>query len=418
MHGVGAFLLKQTIGLQQTGEPMTIAILSDTHLGDPATRLQHHGGVAQSAAFADLRRAILKATGGAPLDMLVLNGDIMDFSIGSFADSCTCARGFFDAIANEKLAARILYVPGNHDKQIWDGVEWQVNVIDRMARGELPRPFRHTQPAVVDLRGGSFGLPGVSAGYDEGTLFLQGLFSNPDDALPIMVAYPNLYVVGPDGVVTVVSHGPMVQIAWVLVSELLQGQSELKAHPGLAELEEYNYPVTAAICTAVGQAGAVTEIVSRVQHEVKAGQLDTLNGLLDRAFDAATEDMPNKPGPAVDALLRWAAPRLLRRLMHIGRGARHEVGFWHRKVTLQLMQRFDEATRAETRALGIADPARYIFGHTHDQIGTDTYETVELGDRQVRLYNTGGWLDAPGDEAAAEVFFFDDFGALTGVEIR
>lgn len=214
---------------------MTIAILSDTHLGDAMTRLQHPAGILHAPAYQALQRVIRAETGGGPLDLLVLNGDIIDFAMGSFADSCAVARGFFDAVATDALTRRILYIPGNHDKHVWDAVEWQVNVIDRMGKGELPRPFRRTQPAVIDLATGGVDLPGVTPGYELGTLFLQGLFSPGGKAVPIMVAYPNLYLVAPDRSVTVVSHGHLMALAWVLLSELLRGAPELKAHPGLAE---------------------------------------------------------------------------------------------------------------------------------------------------------------------------------------
>lgn len=398
---------------------MTIAILSDMHLGDPTSRLQHAAGVAQAPAYEALKRVLRAETGGGPVDLLVLNGDIIDFAIGSFAASCAVARGFFDALAADGLARRILYVPGNHDKHVWDAVEWQVNVIDRMGRGDLPRPFRRTQPAVVDLTTGGVDLPGVTPGYEEGTLFLQGLFSPSATSVPILVAYPNVYLVSPDRTVTVVSHGHLMALAWVLLSELLRGMPELNPHPGLPELEEYNYPVTAAICTAVGQAGAVTDLIAEVQHEVKAGRLDLLYGLLERVLHTAVQDGAGAVAALPATLLKIAGPGALRGALPILRGARHDVAFWHRELTVRLFARFDDATRAEATSLGLADPVRYLFGHTHAAIPAEHHESLVLGDRRVKLFNTGGWIDTPGEgPCVAAVFFVDAQGGLRSVEVR
>lgn len=104
-------------------------------------------------------------------------------------------------------------------------------------------------------------------------------------------------------------------------------------------------------------------------------------------------------------------------LVDLLRGARDDLGFWHRDITTRLLARYDEATCAEAHALGIERPRHYIFGHTHDHIGVNGPLPLTVRGRQVLLYNTGGWLDTRGDESVAEVFFMDRSGQLSAVEV-
>ncbi len=72
----------------------------------------------------------------------------------------------------------------------------------------------------------------------------------------------------------------MLELAWVLLSELLSGEPELN-RIGIAELEEYNIPVTSMICTGVGQAGDVSRLFYRIEIEAKQGKSRRLRKLLD-----------------------------------------------------------------------------------------------------------------------------------------
>ena len=58
-------------------------------------------------------------------------------------------------------------MPGNHDFDIWHTVEHQVNVINQLKQGELPRAFKRSVPGVIDDRrpdpADKFLLPDVTA---------------------------------------------------------------------------------------------------------------------------------------------------------------------------------------------------------------------------------------------------------------
>lgn len=122
-----------------------IAIISDTHFGDPNCKLVANGKT--TPTFDRFKSAI---DNKGPIDYLVLNGDTLDFSINSFANSCAISEPFFEAIV--KLTKKIVYIPGNHDKQVWDATEWQRHVIMKLQKNADPEAFIHTQPGIINSR--------------------------------------------------------------------------------------------------------------------------------------------------------------------------------------------------------------------------------------------------------------------------
>lgn len=250
---------------------MKLAIISDVHLGDRKCKLVENGAITQT--YKALHGEIMKFTGDAPLDYFVLNGDTLDFSINGFKESCVIARPFFRQIAKDKLAKEIVFIPGNHDKHIWDAVEWETNIIRRLKDHEDPRDFRRSQTGLIDYAQGNLYLPGVTmlkGPRRYGTLFLEGLFDK-DNVLQIDIVYPNLFIKTPTDTY-LITHGHMLELAWVLLSELLGGLPKISENPGIKELEEYNIPLTSMICTGVGQAGEVSKRFCEIQQEVKKNQ--------------------------------------------------------------------------------------------------------------------------------------------------
>ena len=172
---------------------MKLVIISDTHFGDRQNVLVRttSGGYRLGAKFKDLREVA-----GEDNDYLVLLGDIFDFSVQSYEQVFRAARVFFKAVKRHNLAREIIYVPGNHDFDMWHTVEYQTRIIRRIDSGELPDAFRHSVPAVIDGRKEVQGerrlfLHGVQAtagGY--GGLFLDSLIgTGEDERITFNVAY-------------------------------------------------------------------------------------------------------------------------------------------------------------------------------------------------------------------------------------
>jgi 3',5'-cyclic AMP phosphodiesterase CpdA len=113
-----------------------IAVISDTHFGDPLCTLVSSGPRERAADIGPAYEAMARAIGN--VDYLVLLGDIVDFSVASYAEAYRQARCFFMRLRDDGLAKEIVYVPGNHDFDVWHTVEHQVNVINRLQQGQLP----------------------------------------------------------------------------------------------------------------------------------------------------------------------------------------------------------------------------------------------------------------------------------------
>lgn len=105
---------------------MKIAIISDIHLGDKkckllrpiedspqkkdSSQMEDAEQYRTTDTFNELCREIKKFTKGqGPLDYLVLNGDILDFSINEFDDTCKIAKPFFRVSGKQACQNNCLY---------------------------------------------------------------------------------------------------------------------------------------------------------------------------------------------------------------------------------------------------------------------------------------------------------------------
>lgn len=88
---------------------MKIAIISDTHLGDPKSTMASKDGVGiRYPKF----RSIIKENLGSEIDYLVLLGDVMDFAVSSYQEAYEAGKRFFIQLKNDRIAKQIIYVPG------------------------------------------------------------------------------------------------------------------------------------------------------------------------------------------------------------------------------------------------------------------------------------------------------------------
>jgi UDP-2,3-diacylglucosamine pyrophosphatase LpxH len=405
---------------------MKMAIISDAHLGDPGCKLIAKGAL--TPTYDVMQTEIKKFTGGAPLDYFVLNGDTLDFSVNAFEVSCKIAKPFFREIAKNNLAKEIVYIPGNHDKHIWDAVEWETNIIERLKKHDDPRKFRRAQIGLIDYAKGYLDLPGVTilkGPKRYGTLFLEGLFDK-SNVLQIDVVYPNLFIKTPTDTY-LITHGHMLELAWVLLSELLGGLPKISPTPDVAQLEEYNIPLTSMICTGVGQGGAVSEHFCDIQHEVKNRKTTELKKTLQHATPKlkALLELSWYKEILNDMLLYCVKKVILSKASGI-KDSRYDEAFFENETVKKRFLRFYEAACTQaTDKLKIAPPWKIIFGHTHYPFSSTKPLVItkdilpQLTVEKVILYNAGGWLKKEANGAkGAEVFFLDDSGTLSSVNVK
>jgi predicted phosphodiesterase len=397
---------------------MRAAIISDTHLGDPDSRLIENGQLSET--YGQLRSTIRDFTNNQPLDFLILNGDIMDFSTNSLEKSLVQAKPFFQGISEDGLSKQLVYIPGNHDKLAWNAIEWETNVISKLRQYQSPRKFRRTQPGVIDTAKGTVELWGVTHAKGRsnyGNIFLQGLFKK-GSTLPILVSYPNLYIKTKKDVI-LVTHGHLVDLAWVLLSELL-GDYVKEGHLSLAELEEYNAPLTSLICTGVGRTSEMGDLFYRIQKESRQGKSRELKKAMDSLIPKVDRMIPLGLFEFFDnALLQGL--KMLATFVANNRvmDPRYNEKYLEDPVIKMRFLKFYSATCEEAAWFNLGSPNKMIYGHTHEIIPASSPFTMagidKLNGDDLLIYNTGGWLKYK--DKSAEVIFIDDKGRISSKNI-
>jgi UDP-2,3-diacylglucosamine pyrophosphatase LpxH len=430
---------------------MRIAVVSDTHFGDDLCTLVQPGPPGcepePGPGYAALRAAIGR------VDYLVLLGDIIDLSVGGYEEAFRDARAFFTALQRDGVARELVYVPGNHDFDIWNVVEHQVSVINQLKQGELPRPFKRAVPGVIDAREEEprLHLPDVaahpewhSARTDYGGLFLDHITLRPSppdgprglgERLVFDFAYPNLYLVTEDGESVLLTHGHYFEAFWTLLGEWavrLAADDLPHEHPGelsVRELVGVNFPLHQLACSGIGQAQPLTALARRVQLDFGAGRTDRVARYLER-LEAV---VAGRSVPLLERLVRrWIARRARARIVAALADAeqtRFSRSFLSRPAVRERFRRYYRSCLAELDRLrrehgvDVPPPRHVVFGHTHQPIPWDSGELADSVDgHEVVFCNTGGWvLQAPGavgSYAGAEVVLYETGRGMRSTSIR
>lgn len=426
---------------------MRIAVVSDTHFGDPLCTLVSASAPEPVPRIGPAYQAFARAVGR--VDYLVLLGDIVDFSAASYADAYRNARCFFMRLRDDGLAREIIYIPGNHDFDIWYTVEHQVNVINRLQQGQLPRAFKRSVPAVIDDRRATdkFNLPDVVAHQDRaepeahyGNLFFDDITRDASktqqDRLTFNFAYPNLYLVTDDGTSLLLTHGHYFEAFWSVAAEwtaaLALDDLELEngRELGLREVVGINLPLHQLACTGIGQARPLSELARRIQVEVAAGRTDRLKKYFQRLERLARADRSLGRGQRYLAALaiRWAQRRLLSVVESLEH-TRYSREFLRRPRVRERFRQYYRYSLAEIarlrseHGLDIPRPEHVVFGHTHQPIPWTDEELADVVDgHPVGFSNTGGWIlkddGASLDFVGAEVLIYETGRGVSSVSIR
>jgi predicted phosphodiesterase len=434
---------------------MRIAIISDTHLGDPMCTLVEHddkGEIIVGPKYGAFKTAVGKQN-----DYLILLGDILDFSITSYQEAYDCAKFFFLQAQEDEIAKEMIFVPGNHDADLWHIVEHQVNIINRIERGRPPRQFRMSVPGIIDDRKDSdfpgFTLAGVTAKSDPKGPKYAGLFldqitvtevegEKEGEPTPFNFAYPNVYMIT-DKESVLITHGHYLDTYWSLAGEwsMKIAQEDLKVGGALdlKELVGINFPLSQLACSGIGQAGPLTKVIRQVQRDVKDGNPKRIKKYLDR-LDHEVDKLTRFPW--YKEYLEWltdaasnAIKKLALQFIEDIQDTRYSDEFIHKKEVQARFMNFYGASLLEIdlldRTYGYDIPAPWyvIFGHTHqptawgNENAPKTLSSPETGMRPITLYNTGGWLNRVNDKkeiefCGAEVFIYETKKGFKSIPIR
>ncbi|MDH5717252.1 MAG: metallophosphoesterase [Spirochaetia bacterium] len=408
---------------------MKIAIISDTHLGDPCNVLVKgsRGNWSKGRYFDACLNAL-----GENNDYLILVGDAFEFSTASYIDSYSAGKYFFNAIVSNNIAKRIIYTAGNHDYDFWDEVEYEVNIINRVKEGKEPKPFKWVLPGLLDenIKGeDKFFLPDVSinegGGHNRyGGLFLDGLTDNK--SLPFYVAYPNIYL-RIDNKTILLTHGHFVHTFWAYLGELA-------FHSGYISKKDYNLKNAVAAnhslnqlsASGVGQSGILTPLVQKVQKDTREKNMKDLEEFLNniqKGMDKMIEPESFFKEKGSDLLLELAK----RYILHtIGKSenSRFNPDYIYKEDIKEKIVKYLDLCASECENLNIPKPDRVIIGHTHVPLAWDVCDKnfVEHDGKKVFFHNTGGWIErVKGDDAllyGAEIFTYETGKGIKSVRIK
>lgn len=433
---------------------MRVAVLSDTHFGDPLSTLvsarAREGEPTIGPAYTPLARAMGK------VDYLILLGDILDFSVASYADAYRQARCFFRRLSEDGLASEIIYVPGNHDFDVWHTVEHQVNVINRLVSGQLPRAFKRSVPGILDDRppqgprakSRKLVLPDVVPHRDRedpeahyGNLFFDDITREASNGrlrgrkLTFNFAYPNLYLVTDTGESLLLTHGHYLEAFWSVAAEWtsLLAFDDLAIEGRTMSLREVvgmNLPLHQLACTGIGQAQPLSEIARTIQREVFQGKTATLEKYFERLsrWVRADRRRPWLRRAIASVAIRWASGKFLAMVESLEH-TRYSREFFTRPSVRERFRQYYRYSTSEIERLRtehgieIPRPTHVVFGHTHQPIPWEAEELADVVDgNAVRFCNTGGWLlrENPDslDFVGAEVLLYETGRGVRSVSIR
>ncbi len=415
---------------------MKISIISDTHFGQDTCTLVRKLG--DSIVKGPKYDAFLKAVGTGN-DYLVMVGDVLDYTIASYEYAYQYAQVFFQQIQRDGIARQIIYIAGNHDADIWHIVQQQRAVINRLLNGKLPVQFEHSVAGIIDDRQGSphrgFTLNNVSAKTSElkyGGMFLDSITGTGSPTVFNFV-FPSLYIVT-DSESTIVTHGHYLEPYWSVLGELLMKivSDDLDVKKIDSEtMVELNFPFNQLGCTSIGHTGVLTSLARQIEQQVNDRDLSHIRKYLDRSITVI--DNAADLGWIKKMIAHYAMKKIEEHMLGAlknSKNARYNADFISKQEVQDRFRRFYSACLLEIKAmndamnLGMPNPRRFVFGHTHQPIAWNdpqppTLETASSAAPQtVTLYNTGGWLEEDGTFCGAEVFHYETGRGFSSVSIR
>ncbi len=390
---------------------MKLAITSDTHLGDPLCSLVEWNGndYKEGPKYKEFREAA-----GTGNDYLILLGDILDFSVTSYENAYRAGKVFFTLVQKDKIADQIIYVPGNHDYDIWNIVENEVNIIHQIKNGKIPRKFRMAVPGILDDRTNTetpgLTLPGVGkrsdGSYTYGGLFLDHITEEPSH---FIFCYPNLYLATDKGTI-LMTHGQYLDGYWSMLSKwapiIFGNDLKLGTKMDIQEMVGMNFPFNQLACSGVGQAGILSDMLSELQQQIKRGEITKTKQYLDNLDNYLDEHVFDYRkwyqflNEAASDLASNKAKQLILDMISSQTKVRYNKEYFALPEVEERFLDYYNACMAEVEDLGklhniqIPEPDKIIFGHTHEPISTKSPVKMQIpSGTNISLYNTGGWLN-------------------------
>jgi UDP-2,3-diacylglucosamine pyrophosphatase LpxH len=357
-------------------------------------------------AVTDALRALVESQDEPPT--LILAGDVLDLALSSDAIAATAFEGFVDAAFGQTprlFADTVYYLPGNHDHHLWESAReaQYVGYIEDLAPGvSIGEPWHVT------------GLLPSSLRPTKGGLMQTLIRRRPGgEDVSVLVAYPNLALVTPDGGrCRVVSHGHFSEPIYMLMSQMRDLLFPEQRDPdglSIAGIEAENFAWIDFFWSTLGRSGEVGSDIGLVYADLSsAADLDELSSNLVHSLVARNHG-PHWLRPVESAIMTAITRREVNRVARSERGTPGETLSAKCESGLRLYLE-GPVRRQIVEDLGrVGDDVGFIFGHTHKPFVFDRqlagYPTP------VRISNTGGWVvdtSTPAPTQGAVAVLLDD----------
>jgi predicted phosphodiesterase len=395
---------------------------------------QQSGEISIGSRYKEFADKIKEKCGNEPLDYLVLLGDILDFSVCCYYEAYEIGRIFFQELKKDNIAKEIIYVPGNHDFDIWHTVEYQTNVANRIHNHKSARQFKMSVPGIIDDREKSsmrgFTIHNVSIQKTAGQPKYAGLFLDgiTKPSMPFNFIYPNIYFITEEGTV-LITHGQYLEPFWSVLGEwglkIIGGDLDVKELKllNMQELVGVNFPLSQMSCSALGQAGPLTKVVQKLEHELKGQNVQRVETYLDRLGNEIKPHLRGI-GKLLGSIGYYFAKRAVLKALSKTETTRYRTEFIEDSNVRQRFENFYnsavyEISEMKTKYnIDIPLPTKMIFGHTHQPIPWNSPNAPSIKLPQLpegtslSMFNTGGWLNKIDEYnepkfCGAEIFFYE-----------
>ncbi|MEH6637011.1 MAG: metallophosphoesterase [Halioglobus sp.] len=349
---------------------------------------------------------------------LVLLGDVLDLGFSETVDVVNTfkvfAQTFLASGLMDKISKDILFLPGNHDHQLWQNVKNNY-MVGQIARGEGSKRVRQVTHLVDPQHLESYLLNDVIQ-------TVNGL-----EGVTVQIAYPNYAMTNKAGDKAVVMHhGHYTESMYLAMSRLRQLlDDELSMTHDITQIERDNGYWINFLWSSLGSAGfgnetldiyetlldagATHEFIQQLSGKIKTLLVDNF-GLSDSAVKSLNKSLTLEG--TIEALLDASVGQFAGSERHSFLDVLSDDGvaklIWYLHGPIR--QQFIDEKKTVPHTLN------FIYGHTHkpfqDRLPVNGFSAP------VNVYNVGGWaIDKPvvSELQGAAIAFVDehcDVGSL------
>jgi len=378
----------------------TALALSDLHLGRDVSYLNSR----EKTRYQKNRGAVLELLNRlGPQDEIILNGDILELSLGGLDEVYDDVKEFFSLLSETGPYKKIVYVPGNHDHHFWRTLGEQVYICGRINKKEKPLTKKEYPFYFVDRRFSS------KNSEQPCNLILPDLWPEGKQAPEFVVKYPHhlarVTLANGKERYFLFTHGHFLEAGFKPVNNLIE-----PAH--LEELEAFNCIWIEALCYHLGHAGRLSQNAKIVADAYEKGGKEArkkVTKIMNSIYDNIT--MKAKLRWPKTWLVKWGLKSAIKFIPKEERSGLFKVAInkdlkaeIKKYVQKYIVMRYRDERARELYLpsdKNIPSPLTFVFGHTHRPT-KDKDEKVIIQGETYPVANTGGWLRIDSDKSVGE----------------